>query len=312
MLKKLFLFVTLAWKLLSLLCWLHVLNEEIEVKLMGGKNKTLLIGFLVCAMSVFYVSASWATLSFIKSDEKSPEFVNVEGFEIPRQIGHESRSRAPEPATVALFGGGFIGVLMAFIRKTYAIIKRVFDSAAVVLGVVILSPLLMGVALLVKVTSKGPVLYSQTRVGKNGKLFKMFKFRTMRVNAEQVTGPVWAAKNDSRLTPIGGFLRKTHVDEIPQLLNILKGEMSLIGPRPERPVFVERFKEEIPDYEKRLSVKPGITGLAQVWHRYDETIEDVKKKLKYDILYVKKMCLWADFNIVLRTFRVVWTGEGAR
>ena len=134
----------------------------------------------------------------------------------------------------------------------------------------------------------------------------------MKVDAEKETGPVWASENDKRLTPIGRFLRKSHIDELPQLINIWKGEMSLIGPRPERPIFVEKFKAEIPGYEKRLHVKPGITGLAQVWHRYDETIEDVKKKLKYDILYVKKMCLWSDFNIILRTVRVVLTGEGAR
>ncbi|MCK5082396.1 MAG: sugar transferase, partial [Candidatus Omnitrophica bacterium] len=175
-----------------------------------------------------------------------------------------------------------------------------------------LSPLLLVTAVLVKLTSKGPILYSQVRVGKKGSLFKMYKFRTMKTDAEKETGPVWATENDNRLTPIGGFLRKAHIDEIPQFINILKGEMSLIGPRPERPVFVEKFKEQIEGYEKRLAVKPGITGLAQVWHRYDETVEDVKKKLKYDLLYVKKMCFWADFGIIMRTFRVVATGEGAR
>ena len=134
----------------------------------------------------------------------------------------------------------------------------------------------------------------------------------MKVDAEKDTGPVWAAANDNRITPVGGFLRKMHIDELPQLFNIVRGEMSLIGPRPERPVFVEKFKEEIPNYEQRLAVKPGITGLAQVWHRYDETIEDVKKKLRYDLLYIRRMCFWADFSILLRTVRVVVSGEGAR
>ncbi|MBZ0167783.1 MAG: sugar transferase, partial [Candidatus Omnitrophica bacterium] len=121
-----------------------------------------------------------------------------------------------------------------------------------------------------------------------------------------------AAQNDKRLTPVGKFLRKSHIDELPQLFNVWRGEMSIIGPRPERPVFVQEFSEVIPQYTRRLEVKPGITGLAQVWHRYDETIQDVKKKVRYDLLYIKKMCFWADVNIILRTFRVVITGEGAR
>ena len=274
-------------------------------------QKNIILAVLVSAC-VLTAGTAWATLSFIKSAEQSPEFANIEHSEIPIQIGQESRSRAPEPTTVAMFGSGLLGMVMAFIRRTYAFIKRLFDALAAALMAVVLSPLLMLTAMLVKLTSRGPVLYSQVRVGQYGRLFKIYKFRTMKVDAEKETGPVWAAKNDNRLTVIGGFLRKAHIDELPQLINIFKGEMSLIGPRPERPVFVEKFKEEIPGYEKRLNVKPGITGLAQVWHRYDETIEDVKKKLKYDLLYIRKMCLWADFSIILRTVRVVLTGEGAR
>jgi lipopolysaccharide/colanic/teichoic acid biosynthesis glycosyltransferase len=165
---------------------------------------------------------------------------------------------------------------------------------------------------LIKLTSKGPVLYKQTRVGKDGELFEIYKFRTMKVDAEKYSGPVWAQENDPRLIPVGKFLRKTHIDEIPQFINVLKGEMSFIGPRPERPMFVDKFKTQICDYEKRLQIKPGITGLAQVFHRYDETIVDVKKKIKYDLLYIRRMCLWTDIRIVFRTFRVVLTGEGSR
>jgi lipopolysaccharide/colanic/teichoic acid biosynthesis glycosyltransferase len=134
----------------------------------------------------------------------------------------------------------------------------------------------------------------------------------MKPDAEKTTGPVWAVQNDNRLIPCGKFIRKAHIDEIPQFINCLKGEMSIIGPRPERPVFVEKFSKEITDYQKRLAVKPGITGLAQVWHHYDETIQDVRKKIKYDILYIKKMCLWTDVLIMTRTIYVVLTGEGAR
>jgi len=231
---------------------------------------------------------------------------------IPRIISAKSRARAPEPGTLMLFGSGLISMIMGFIRRTYAVLKRVLDIVGALIGLIVFSPLMLIVAIMVKLTSKGPVIYSQTRVGKDGKLFQIYKFRTMKQDAEKETGPVWAVVGDSRLTPIGGFLRRTHIDELPQLINVLKGDMSIIGPRPERPVFVEEFKKLIPDYEKRLTVKPGITGLAQVWHRYDETIHDVQKKLKYDLLYIKKMCLWSDIRIILRTFRVVVTGEGAR
>src|SRR3989338_62953 len=130
--------------------------------------------------------------------------------------------------------------------------------------------------------------------------------------AQKETVPVWAPKNDCRIPPLGKVLRQTRIDELPQFWNVLKGDMSIVGPRPERPVFVEKFVKEIPDYEKRLAVKPGITGLAQVWHRYDETVADVKKKIKYDILYIKKFCLWTDLGILLRTVLVVLTGSGAR
>ena len=278
------------------------------------RYKIYKIVIIVALFGIFVLTANnaWSTLSFIKAYEKSPDFVQVSDSELVSLLGHESKSRAPEPGTLALFGGGFLGMIVGFVRRVYAFIKRLFDSVAALIGTIVLSPLLLVAAIVIKLTSKGPVLYTQIRVGKNGKLFKIYKFRTMKVDAEKETGPVWATENDNRLTPIGNFLRRTHIDELPQLINIIKGEMSLIGPRPERPIFVERFKTEIPHYAKRLAIKPGITGLAQVWHRYDESIEDVKKKLKYDLLYIKKMCFWADVNILLRTCRVVFTGEGAR
>lgn len=224
---------------------------------------------------------------------------------------NQKRSHAPEPTTLALVGGSILGMIVNFIRKTYSVGKRIFDVTTSILAILFLSPLFIFAALLIKLTSRGPIFFFQERVGLNGQIFKIYKFRTMRVNAEKETGPVWAASNDNRLIPCGKFLRKTHIDEIPQFVNVLKGEMSVIGPRPERPVFVEKFKSLIPDYEKRLQVKPGITGLAQVWHKYDETIDDVRKKIKYDLLYIKKLCLWTDLRIFFRTFRVILTGEGA-
>jgi len=134
----------------------------------------------------------------------------------------------------------------------------------------------------------------------------------MKVDAEKNTGPMWAQEDDPRLIKFGKVIRKTHIDELPQLYNVLVGDMSIVGPRPERPELVEKLKEQITDYEKRLQVKPGITGLAQVWHKYDETIKDVKKKIKYDLLYIREMCLMVDLRILARTFVVVLTGRGAR
>ena len=282
------------------------------MKKIQKKVKGLLVIAAILGVFALSVGTAWATFSSAISTNDTNTFVGVAGSDVSSDVQQTPRARAPEPTTMVLFGSGLMGMILSFIRRTYTFAKRILDICLTAIGIIILSPVILVTAVLVKLTSKGPILYSQVRVGKNGKLFKIYKFRTMRVDAEKETGPVWAAANDNRLTPIGRFLRKAHIDEIPQFINVLKGEMSLIGPRPERPVFVEQFKEEITDYHKRLHVKPGITGLAQVWHRYDETILDVKKKLKYDLLYVKKMCFWADFNIILRTFRVVMTGEGAR
>jgi len=134
----------------------------------------------------------------------------------------------------------------------------------------------------------------------------------MKVGAEKNSGPIWAKENDKRISPIGNFLRKSHFDELPQIFNVLKGEMSIIGPRPERPFFVNKLKTEIPMYLDRLNVKPGITGLAQVRNRYDENLEDVKRKVKYDKLYIKKMSFYLDFKVLLWTAIVILTGKGVR
>ena len=271
------------------------------------------ITLITVSVCVLCVTTAWATLSFVKQSDEITHAAQIQNAPVlPSGISEKPRARAPEPSTLFLFGSGIFGMIAGFVRKTYIALKRAFDIIASIIGIICLSPLFIITALLIKLTSQGPIFYKHTRVGKDGALFEMYKFRTMRVDAEQGTGPVWAAQNDPRLIPVGKLLRKSHVDEIPQFINILKGEMSLIGPRPERPVFVDKFKEIIPDYTKRLAVKPGITGLAQVWHRYDETIEDVKKKIKYDLLYIKKYCLWTDLRILFRTFRVVFTGEGAR
>lgn len=256
----------------------------------------------------------WAALSVVETT--SSENVALSGVSQEdagvQMASSEEKSRAPEPTTLMLFFSGLCGMVISFVRKTYAAVKRFLDICAGVIGLMLLSPLFIVTAVLIRLFSKGPIFYSQVRVGKDGELFRMFKFRTMRVDAEQGTGAVWAKEKDDRVIPvIGNFLRKAHIDEIPQFFNILKGDMSLVGPRPERPEFVNQFKEQIPEYEKRLQVKPGLTGLAQVWHRYDRNLADVKKKIRYDLLYIRKLCIWTDVRILLRTFRVVVTGEGA-
>lgn len=222
------------------------------------------------------------------------------------------RSHAPEPATLLLFVSGLSGIVVRFARRSFEKFKRASDLLLSIFGLAITSPIIGFAAAMIKLSSKGPIIYRQNRVGKNGEIFRIYKLRTMRIDAEKYTGAVWAKENDSRITTVGKILRKAHIDEIPQLFNVIKGEMSIVGPRPERPEMVRDFKVVIRDYEKRLQVKPGITGLAQVWHKYDETIEDVKKKIKYDILYIKRMCLLVDLRILANTVTVVLTGRGAR
>ena len=192
------------------------------------------------------------------------------------------------------------------------VLKRIVDVIASVVGFVVIAPVLGAVALAIKVDSKGPIFYLQERMGRFGEPFRIFKFRTMVMKAE-ADGPVWAAgKNDPRLTRVGRFLRRTHLDELPQLLNVIKGEMSLVGPRPERPHFVQALNQEIPRYDSRLLVRPGMTGLAQVHYRYDASIADVKRKLRFDLLYVRRMCLALDARILAWTLLVVVTGRGVR
>lgn len=274
------------------------------------KEISLLV--LLLLSSTLVITSAWATMTMIDYQGQQEIYPLNDNQKNVLESPDSPRSRAPEPSTLALLGSGFLGMIISFVRRTYYIAKRVFDVLVSAAAIIILSPLFLLATLLIKTTSKGPIIFTQIRVGKDGQLFKIFKFRTMKVDAEKETGPVWAAQDDPRLIPVGKFLRKSHMDEIPQFFNVLRGEMSVIGPRPERPEFVAELKKKIPEYEKRLLVKPGITGLAQVWHRYDETVEDVRKKIKYDLLYIKKVCLWTDLRIFLRTFRVVLTGEGAR
>lgn len=191
----------------------------------------------------------------------------------------------------------------------YRAVKRSMDLFVGILGLILLSPLFLVTAILIKIDSRGTVFFNQERVGKGGKLLTVYKFRTMVVDAEKKTGPVWATENDPRLTFIGRFIRKTKIDEFPQLINLIKGDMTMVGPRPERPFFVNHFVERIPGYSRRLDVTAGITGLAQLRNGYDDSALHVIHKLEYDVDYIKNMKLSTDLKLLAETFILVLIGR---
>lgn len=248
-------------------------------------------------------------------------------------LAADTNKPVPEPSTLILLITGFLGSIIAFARKRYHAIQRPMDIVIASVALVVTSPLVLCAAILIKLTSPGPIFYKQVRVGVNrrrsrtskgasaddrrsdntfGQPFTIYKLRSMSYNAESKSGPVWAQKNDVRVTWIGRILRKTRVDEIPQFINVIKGEMSIVGPRPERPVFVKQLNENIKHYHRRFDVKPGITGLAQVQFAYASSIEDTRKKLKYDLLYTRRKGLLMDMDIFLNTLRTIIFAKGAR
>jgi sugar transferase (PEP-CTERM system associated) len=190
------------------------------------------------------------------------------------------------------------------------IIKRFFDVTVSSAGIILSLPLMALAALAIKFDSEGPILYRQPRLGQNGCVFILNKFRSMRQDAEKDTGPVWTSQRDHRITWIGNILRRTRIDELPQLFNVLVGHMSFIGPRPERPEFVHKLQNQIPYYMGRLAVKPGITGWAQVKYRYGSPVEDAVEKLQYDLYYIKNLSLFLDLLILLNTVQVVLFARG--
>lgn len=209
-------------------------------------------------------------------------------------------------ASWLIYGKGFVQDTMR------TIIKRLTSVLGALVLLALTWPVMLATALLIKLESRGPVIYRQERVGLRGRTFMCLKFRSMRTDAEKDGRAVWAQKNDPRVTRMGGFIRKTRIDELPQLFNVLCGDMSLVGPRPERPAFVEQLKEEIPFYDVRHSVKPGLTGWAQVRYAYGASSEDARRKLEYDLYYVKNHSLFLDLLIILYTVRIVLFREGSR
>jgi exopolysaccharide biosynthesis polyprenyl glycosylphosphotransferase len=191
-------------------------------------------------------------------------------------------------------------------------LQSAYSFLIALVALAVLTPLIVIIAVIVKLTSPGPAFYRQTRVGFNGEHFTLYKFRSMSANAEEQTGPAWATKDDPRITPVGRWLRKLRIDELPQLFNVLRGEMSIVGPRPERPEFVAVLEEKIPYYRLRHSVKPGITGWAQINHKYGDTIEDTIIKLEFDLYYIKNMAFSLDAFIIFHTAKTMLLARGSQ
>lgn len=209
----------------------------------------------------------------------------------------------PEPITMVMVGAGGGSLLMEFARRQFRIFKEILDFVGSGIMMIAFAPVILLCMLLIKISDpKGPVMYCQVRVGLNGKLFTIYKLRSMYVDAEAHGKAQWAGQDDPRVIPVCKFMRRSHVDELPQLWNIFRGEMSLVGPRPERPEMFQKLSEQVPEFEQRLTVKPGLTGLAQIKNGYDTDVDSVKRKLDYDLEYIRNMSLGLEFKLLFATF----------
>jgi lipopolysaccharide/colanic/teichoic acid biosynthesis glycosyltransferase len=231
---------------------------------------------------------------------------------------------APAPARVRVSGAH--AAVVEVVQDLAA--RRAMNVLIAAVALFVALPLLLLIAVAIKLTSRGPVLYTQERVGLDrrasgsrreatrrlrdlgGEPFTIYKFRTMRVDAEAQSGAVWATQNDPRVTPVGRFLRQYRLDEIPQLLNVMRGEMNIVGPRPERPTIFAELREHIKEYPLRQRARPGITGLAQIYHHYDRSLDDVRTKVRFDLEYIRRRSLWEDLRIMFLTVPVVFLRRG--
>jgi len=260
-----------------------------------GVNRILLAGADHCPQSYFH------------------ELVTVRAMGVPIEDCHSFYERLSSKIAIADLPPEWIALSEGFRRdRVILACKRIIDVIIAFVGLVLAAPLALLTALAIKLESSGRVFYRQERVGQNERHFTLFKFRSMAEDAEANLGPVWAAENDPRVTRVGAVIRKLRIDEIPQMINVLKGEMSFVGPRPERPFFVERLKQTIPYYDLRHSVKPGITGWAQISYRYGDSERDAVEKLQYDLYYIKHLSPVFDLQIIFESFKVILFGSGAR
>jgi len=261
---------------------------------------------IVIAIARNGFAPAWrAGLSRRPIDHNSQLRVGREALALLRE---QSRDRVDPTYLTAAELGGYAAAAK---RETEGFGKRALDVAAAVSLLLICAPLMALTAVAIKFDSPGPILYRQRRIGLGGRAFEILKFRSMVSDAEK-NGAQWAAKNDDRVTRVGRFIRKTRIDEIPQAINVLRGEMSFVGPRPERPEFVSLLEKEIPNYHLRHAVRPGITGWAQVKYVYGASVEDARIKLEYDLHYIKHFNLWLDVSIMFMTVRVALFGIGSR
>jgi sugar transferase (PEP-CTERM system associated) len=241
------------------------------------------------------------------------ELVAVRAMGVPIEDCHSFYERLASKIAITDLPPEWIALSEGFRRDRLILAaKRVIDVLVSFFGLILSAPLALLTAIAIKLESSGPVLYRQERVGQNEAHFTLLKFRSMAQDAEDAVGPVWAAENDPRMTYVGAIIRKLRFDEIPQMINVLKGEMSFVGPRPERPFFVEKLKQSIPYYDLRHSVKPGITGWAQISYRYGDSEYDAIEKLQYDLYYIKHMSPVFDLQIIFESIKVIIFGSGAR
>ena len=241
------------------------------------------------------------------------ELVSVRAMGVPIEDCHSFYERLTSKIAIADLPPEWIALSKGFRRDRIILAaKRIIDVLVSFVGLVLSAPIILLTAVAIKLESPGPIFYRQERVGQSERHFTLFKFRSMAQDAEAEVGPVWAAENDPRATRVGSIIRKLRIDEIPQMINVLKGEMSFVGPRPERPFFVEPLKQNIPYYDLRHSVKPGITGWAQICYRYGDSEQDAIEKLQYDLYYIKHMSPVFDLQIIFESFKVIIFGWGAR
>ncbi len=246
-------------------------------------------------------------------DFPAQELVKLRLRGVPFEDCHTFYERLMSKICVADLQQEWIVLSEGFRRTRWILFaKRLIDTLVSALGLILSSPLALLTAVAIKLDSPGPILYRQERVGQNERPFTLYKFRSMLQDAEAGTGPLWAAENDPRVTRVGRIIRKLRIDEIPQMVNVLKGEMSFVGPRPERPFFVSRLKEKVPYYHLRFAVKPGITGWAQVSYAYADSEEDSVEKLQYDLYYIKNLSPIFDLQIIFESLKIILLGRGAQ